>query len=304
MNSVRTLLVTGASGFVGKHVSNAALEERLDWRVLPLKKGLDLRDMRSLSTWIKANHFDGVLHLGAQSFVPRAFENPEETLEINLLGTLHLLQSLSQVGFSGPFVYVSSGDVYGAVPEGTLPISEELRPAPRNPYAVSKVAAEHLCLQWQRTEGIKAIIARPFNHIGPMQGSSFVVPSVASQIIEAKRKKCSRAEISVGNIDVTRDFTDVRDVVAAYARLLEDGRAGEIYNVASGKERTIRELIESLSVLAELPVTLRSDPAKMRSGEQRRVVADTSKIQRDIGWRAAIPMEQTLKDILSQLECK
>jgi GDP-4-dehydro-6-deoxy-D-mannose reductase len=203
---------------------------------------------------------DAVLHLAAISNVPESFRKPEATLAVNLLGTLHLLQALQRRGFAGPMVFVSTGDVYGLVPEAELPIAETRQPAPRNPYAVSKVAAEALCWQWTVTEGMDIRLARPFNHIGPGQSDAFVIASLARQIaaIRAGRRD---PFVDVGDIDVTRDFTDVRDVVRAYLLLLLRGAPGETYNICSGEERSIRELLFRMAGLAGVDVEVGRTPA-------------------------------------------
>ena len=310
------LLLTGASGFVGGFVQQAT-------RCVPLTlvgKEVDLRDAHAVT--------DAVLHLAAQTFVPRSFENPVETFEINFLGTYNLLAALKKTGFTGRFLLVSSGDVYGSIAPEHLPITEELLPKPRSPYAVSKVAAEALCFQWNETAGFETVVARPFNHIGPGQREDFVISAFAKQIAEIKHGS-KPAVIEVGDLDVTRDFLDVRDVVQAYLLLLREGRAGEIYNICSGAECSIRSLLEKMLKLAELDtkhpaesgspasagfavagvsgggrlsVEIRSNPAKFRPSEQRRVVGDASKLRRHTGWQPTYTIEQTLADTIHSWE--
>lgn len=292
------LLVTGAGGFVGRHVC-AAVESGLfgDVFYLPARDGFDIRDPRDAEQLIVESRPDLVLHLAAQSFIPRSFENPRETLDINVMGTLNLLQALEQSAFAGRLLYVSSGDVYGLVPDEALPVDEGRLPEPRSPYAVSKLAAEQLCLQWHRTRGLDAVVARPFNHIGPGQSPDFVVPAFARQIVAIARGETDPL-VSVGDIDVSRDFTDVRDVVAAYAAILRHGRAGATYVVGSGVERRLRELLGTMCELAGIAPEIRVDPARLRPAEQRRMVADASALTRETGWTPRIPIQQTLKDIL------
>lgn len=166
---MKQLLVTGLSGFVGGHVRAAlACDQQVEWALWPTA-AFDLLDAESLDRLFSAGCPDAVIHLAGQTFVPEAFRDPRRTLEVNLLGTLSLLQALKRHGFSGSFLYVSSGDVYGKVEEADLPVRETLLPRPRNPYAVSKVSAELLCQQWSYAESWRIIVARPFNHIGPGQ---------------------------------------------------------------------------------------------------------------------------------------
>lgn len=182
------LFVTGLSGFVGKHLQAYLAAAHTPWALLPVPHRYDLLEPDSLGDlWPELP--DAVIHLAGQTYVPEAFRDPARTLQINLLGTLNLLQALKAQGFSGTFLYISSGDVYGQVAEAALPIHEELIPHPRNPYAVSKLAAESLCLQWGITEGWRVLVARPFNHIGPGQKDSFVIASAARQIARIRTER-------------------------------------------------------------------------------------------------------------------
>lgn len=292
------LLVTGASGFVGHHVRHAIALGGFDgMRLVAAPAGMDIRDPQSINDFVGGLQPAAVLHLAAQSFVPRSFENPRETLDINVLGTLNLLQALTAAEFKGRFVYASSGDVYGRVPEESLPVDESRMPEPRSPYAVSKICAEQLCLQWARTEGLQAIVARPFNHVGPDQDARFVLPALALQVVRIAAG-VQPPVIEAGDIDTTRDFTDVRDIVAAYAAMFRSGVTGRTYLVASGVERRVRDVLEAMCRLAGVSPEIRQDPAKLRPAEQRRMVASAGLLTADTGWRPLIPFETTLSDIL------
>jgi GDP-4-dehydro-6-deoxy-D-mannose reductase len=294
------LLVTGLHGFVGSTlVRMVATDERLrGWTLTSPPSGFQILDESAVHDAVREARPDAVLHLAAQSSVAEALRDPSTTLRVNLLGTLHLLQALRQTKFDGPMVFVSSGDIYGRVPEEALPIDECRLPVPRNPYAVSKLAAEALCYQWSVTEGMRIVIARPFNHIGPGQSTQFAVPAFARQIAEI-RHGTRPPFVEVGDIDVTRDFTDVRDIVLAYFALLEKGQSGERYNVCSGRERTVRSLLERLVSLAGIEVEIRPDAARMRPAEQRRAVGDPAKIRNATGWYAQTPIDESLAAILA-----
>ncbi|HGM5880554.1 TPA: GDP-mannose 4,6-dehydratase [Stenotrophomonas maltophilia] len=303
-SSIKRLLVTGSSGFVGGHVITAAAQGVFgDVVVQALPRSVDLRDAASVAAAVLELKPDLVLHLAGQSFVPRSFDDPAETIEINLLGTLNLLLALRAAAFNGRMVYVSSGDVYGQVAEVDLPVDERTIPHPRSPYGVSKISAEQLCLQWHRTEGLDVMIARPFNHIGPGQSASFVVPSLARQVVEIRDGERS-AVIEAGDIDVTRDFTDVRDVVAAYAAMLSAGRSGATYVVGSGRERTVRSLLEILLAQAGVVAEVRQDPKRMRPSEQRRMWSSPELLRIHTGWMPRIPVETTLEQILMDVRKK
>lgn len=293
------LLVTGAGGFVGKHV-RAAVEAGAFGRysMASIPANFEIRDEDQTDSLIADTQPDAVIHLAAQSFVPRSFEDPRGTLETNLIGTLNVLRALSRVHFAGRLLYVSSGDVFGLVPDGDLPVTEALKPKPRSPYAVSKIAAEELCLQWLRAHRLDVVIARPFNHIGPGQAADFAIPSFARQIIEIERGD-RPAVLDVGDIDTTRDFTDVRDVVAAYAKLLQCGKSGSTYLIGSGVEYRMRDLIGLMCEACHVSPEIRQDPARMRPAEQRRMVADASLLRGDTGWKPKYTMKQTLDDVLN-----
>lgn len=295
---MKKLLVTGLNGFVGRNLQALlASMPNWPWQLLESKPH-NLLDSVSLDVWLQEDCPDAVIHLAAQSFVPEAFRDPQHTLQVNLLGTLNLLQALKRRAFSGTFLYVSSGDVYGQVAESDLPVVETLMPRPRNPYAVSKVSGELLCQQWSYTEPWRIIIARPFNHIGPEQAESFVIPSMARQLIRVQQGS-QPAQLDVGDVDVTRDFLDVRDVLQAYLALLEHGRSGEIYNVCSGVERRVRKLIMQMANLAGVEVDLVQDASRMRFSEQRRVVGCSTKLQNETGWKPSISNTETLQRVLS-----
>jgi len=295
---VSKLLVTGQSGFVGRHLLAHLANHRSEWQPVAAPSH-DLLDTNSLDAWVSATRPDAVIHLAGQTFVPEAFRNPARTLQINLLGTLNLLQALKRNDFQGTFLYVSSGDVYGQVTAEQLPIDETLLPKPRNPYAVSKLAAENLCLQWSFSEpDWRIVIARPFNHIGPGQAADFLVPDMARQLIRI-RKGLQLPRLQVGDVDVSRDFLDVRDVVRAYFHLLEKGQSGEIYNVCSGVERDIRELIMQMASLAEVEITLEQHPDRLRRAEQRRVAGSGEKLRAQTNWQPIITTTTTLHDVLS-----
>lgn len=284
-------LVTGASGFVGRTAT--ARLAALGAQVTIPDDGFDLRDARSVGDLVERSAPERVLHLAAQSNVPAAFADPAGTFAVNLGGTLNLLQALKAHDFAGRLLFVGSADAYGLVPEADLPIGEEHPLAPRNPYAVSKAAAEMLCRQWHLTEGLDVVIARPFNHIGPGQTSDFALPGFARELAQIARGR-HEAQIPTGDLDVTRDFTDVEDVIDAYLALFERGRAGEIYNVCSGREHRLRDLFERLIALSGVQATLVVDPARLRPAEQRRMCGSHARLTRDTDWQPTRPLDFTL----------
>lgn len=289
-----TVLVTGHSGFVGQHFSQRTASCALNRN----GEAVDLRDRDALTEVIGEINPTQVLHLGALSYVPDSFAYPEQTFAVNFTGTLNLLTALKRNNFSGRVLYIGSGDMYGHVEADCLAVRESQPLKPRNPYAVSKVAAEALCFQWSQTESFDIVMARPFNHIGPGQGEQFAISDFARQLTQIS---LGRREpiLTTGNINVTRDFTDVRDVVAAYQLLLERGENGQVYNVCSGVETSVRSLVEAMIRMLDIDVALQTDAQRVRPNEQQRMVGDPGKIQQGLGWTPAVTLDRSLDDILS-----
>lgn len=287
------VLATGLSGFVGSHL----LEQIPAVDLLYDGRPADLRNRDEVRAAVAAARPQAVVHLAAQSSVQASFADPVLTCQVNFLGTLHLLLALKDAGFRGRMLYVSSADCYGAVDDADLPVTEAQPLKPLSPYAVSKAAAEALCYQWSRLEAFEIVIARPFNHIGPRQSTRFAVASFARQIAACRAGRGER-RLVVGDVDTTRDFTDVRDVVRAYARLLEHGRNGQAYNVCSGAERSVRDLVRAMLDLAQVDMSIEVDASLLRRTEQRRMVGSFAKLQADTGWQPKILLEQTLADTL------
>jgi GDP-4-dehydro-6-deoxy-D-mannose reductase len=301
---MKKLYVTGASGFVGHHIAQVVADGGFGACELnAMPEGLDIRDRAALQASLVSVQPDWVIHLAARSFVPESFADPRATLDVNVFGTLNLLCVLRDMKFQGRLLFVSSGDVYGAVPETALPVTELRWPEPRNPYAASKISAETLCLQWHRSEHLDVVVARPFNHIGPGQDQRFVVSALAQQVA-AIAAGLQEPTLTVGDIDVTRDFSDVRDVVSAYAALLREGRDGQTYNVSSGREVTIRSILRSLCSIAGIDPVIAQDSSRLRPSEQRRMVADCQRLRDDTGWAPSIPLETSLQQIFDQFRMK
>jgi GDP-4-dehydro-6-deoxy-D-mannose reductase len=296
-SDLTNILVTGSSGFVGRHFCS-----RFGGVPFADERGsIDLRDADRVHFAVAALMPQAVLHLAALSSVAASFNNPAETFAVNFQGTLNLLEALSAAHFQGAFLYVGSADTYGKTEEPDLPIRETQPLRPRSPYAVSKVAAEALCYQWSQTHDFRLVMTRPFNQIGPGQDIRFAIADFAHQIVEIRRGQ--RAPVmSTGDLDVTRDFTDVRDSVRAYKMLLDKGQNGEIYNLCSGEERTLRSLVEELLRIAGVDAELQLDTTRIRPTEQRRVVGDPGKIRTHLGWAPEIPLKTTLADILQKAE--
>ncbi|MCK9510246.1 MAG: GDP-mannose 4,6-dehydratase [Pigmentiphaga sp.] len=295
----RRLLVTGASGFVGQALRRrwpgSPWERDYEWVEPGLP--LDLRVPEQVDSLVAAARPDAVLHLAAQSFVPASFADPAGTLAVNLNGTLHLLQALARHRFAGRLLYVSSADIYGAAGADELPLAEARAPAPRNPYAVSKAAAEMLCRQWHFSEGLDVVVARPFNHVGVGQAPRFVLSGFARQIARI-RLGLEPPRLITGSLDVSRDFSSVDSVLEAYAALFHKGVPGQTYNVCSGREQYLGDLLGRMLELAQVEAAQTLDPALVRPSEQRRVCGDASRLRQDTGWQPEPSLDPTIQAML------
>jgi GDP-4-dehydro-6-deoxy-D-mannose reductase len=304
----RVALVTGANGFVGPWLvrelqRRGATVHGAGVGAAPAQVALagwhaaDLRDPRSLLAAVAAVKPDGVVHLAGQSSAARSFEHPVETFELNALGTWHLLEALREAAPRARVLLVTSGEIYGPQPEGTR-ASEATAMRPVSPYALSKAAADAFG-EIAAERGQDVLRARSFGHTGPGQAPRFVIPAMAEQIatIEAGR---GAAVLKVGNLEVTRDLLDVRDVARAYALLLERGHTGVAYNVCRGEGVRLIEVVRSLVAKARTPIRIEPDPSRMRPADVPYSVGDPAALERDTGWRAEIPLQQTLDDVLSE----
>lgn len=284
---MKKLLVTGHAGFVGQAMRaflNAQAHE-ITW--LEPGPGFDILDPDSVRSVVELAKPDWIIHLAAQSHVPTSWAAPARTLAVNAGGTANLLKALADIRYPGRFLFVSSADVYGAVPVAELPVMESREPAPRNPYASSKVAAEVLCCQWARTHDLDVVIARPFNHTGAGQRPDFALPSFAREIA-AIRQGRQPPQILTGDLAVTRDFLDVQDVVRAYLALLGEGRRGEIYNVCSGTELLLADALRQMLDICGVQAEVLLDPARLRPSEQPRMRGTYAKLEAATGWRPEI----------------
>lgn len=310
-------LITGINGFVGLYlclellrrgdaVAGADRRGRLDLdnrRQIPGLSGanlenvsvrsVDLTDPEAVRRMIVEEKPDRIVHLAGLAFVPDSWKSPSEALRSNTLTTATLLETARAVGWRGRFLFASTSDVYGAVRPEELPLRETAPLRPESPYAATKAAAEALA-QFFLRDGIEVIIARPFNHLGPGQRAEFVAPAFLTRIADAIA--AGVPTIRVGELGAVRDFTDVRDVVRAYALLLERGQPGEIYNICSAAPAAIRNVLEISLAVAGAKVGYETDPDLLRPGMANARYGDNSKICA-LGWRPEISLQQTIQDM-------
>ena len=309
-------LITGADGFVGQglvrelqdagyEVHGGSRAVRMPLRTLdPVRVSamrwhrLDLSDVDSMRAAVNASRPDAIFHLAAQSNVPASIANPAETFEVNLLGTVRLLDACRQEAPDAMLVVAGSADVYGMADQAEMPLREDAPLRPANPYAASKAAAEVSTLQYARSGWVRALVTRSFNHTGPGQSEAFAVPSFAKQVA-AIRAGAQPPVLRVGNLGALRDFLDVRDVVSAYRLLAQAGSPCRVYNVCSGVAVSMREIVDRLIAIAGVDVSIEEDPARMRPSDTPRLVGDASALRQATGWAPTIPLERTMTDLLA-----
>ncbi len=304
------VLITGATGFAGRHLCSYCLERDVQVHAVvradrpdPAMGGVevhpaDLRDPDQVAAVIGRVRPDHVVHLAGASSVGQSFREPLPTWDINLGGTLGVLEALRAAAADTPALLVTSGEVYGRVEVDDLPVTEATPMRPLSPYGASKAAADIAARQYRDTEGLNVVRVRAFNHVGPGQDPRFVLPNVARQIAQAEHDGHETVEVHVGNLDTRRDFTDVRDMVRAYWMLMQHGDPDATYLACSGASRPVRELIEGLAPHARIPVTFVSDAGLRRSGEQPDLYGSPERLRADTGWSPEIPLETTLADTL------
>jgi GDP-4-dehydro-6-deoxy-D-mannose reductase len=309
------VLITGITGFAGSHLADYLLAEQPEveifgfqrWRSrteniehldgkIQLREA-DLRDYTSIHQVLEEVEPDAIFHLAAQSFVPTSWRAPAETLSTNIIGQTHIFEAVRALQQDPVIQIAGSSEEYGLVLPDEVPIKETNPLRPLSPYAVSKVAQDLLAYQYHQSYGLKTVRTRGFNHTGPRRGDVFVTSNFAKQIasIEAGLQD---PVIRVGNLESVRDFTDVRDTVRAYWLAVEKGRPGEVYNIASGRETTIRQLLDNLVELSQTQVEVEVDPERLRPSDVEVLIGDASKFHADTGWEPTIPLEQTLEDLL------
>jgi GDP-4-dehydro-6-deoxy-D-mannose reductase len=313
------VLVTGADGFVGRWLVRRLLDdgrevyaavrpiapppgggdgltddERRAVRWLPL----ELTDDASVRACVDLP-YDAVVHLAAVSASAEAAHDPGYAWTVNAAGTArvtHVLAEARRLGRADPLVLLAStSEVYGRG-EGR-PRTEEDPLAPCSPYAASKLGAETAALEAWRRAGLRVVIARPFAHTGPGQPPRFVVPAFAQRLKVAQR--IGAPVVKVGNLEPVREFLHVQDVVDAYARLLMQGRPGEVYNVASGRGVSLRDLLFMLADRIGVRPIPEADPELMRPADIPHLVGDATKLRLATGWTPRHTLEETLEDVLN-----
>lgn len=296
------VLVTGAGGFVGGHLVPALLADGHEVVGTGLAtdgalEHLDVTDPKQVDDVVARVMPDRVFHLAGQSSVSHSWKEPALTYEVNAIGTHHLLDALHRHVPDCRVHIAASSDEYGKVPPDDCPLDESAPLRPVSPYAVSRVAGEWIARMYYESFGLRAVVTRAFMHIGPGQPPSFATADWARQIalIEVGEKE---PIVRTGNLEGMREFGDVRDVVRAYRLVIEQGQPGDAYNVATGEPHRLGEVLDLLIAMARVPITVETDPAKLRPVDFPVLFGDATKLERLTGWKPEHRLPDTLEGLL------
>ena len=300
-------LITGIGGFVGSYLAELLLTQgvevfgtiheasdgvqHLRSRVSLL--GCDVLDQSQVRQALESAHPDVVVHLAARSHIPASWQDPEATLRTNVLGTLNLLGAVRDSGLAPLVMLAGSSTEYGPSRDGS-PLHEETPVSPSSPYAISKAAATLLARSYAKAFGLKTIVFRPFQFIGPRKLSD-ASSSFACGIVKIERGE--QTALSVGNLEAVRDVMDVRDGVRAIWLIATEGEPGKVYNISSGQGHRVQELLDTLISLSHKRIGVVRDPRLLRPVDEPAIVGDNTRIRR-LGWRNEVSLEASLRDIL------
>lgn len=307
-------LITGIAGFVGSHLAELLLSQGFEVYGLCRPRSntyhiegiinklhlddADLLDSHSLYTTLSRIKPDYIFHLAAQSFVPTSWVSPSVTLEVNIVGSANLFEAVRQAGIDPVIQIACSSEEYGLVHEDEVPITETNPLRPLSPYAVSKLAMDYLGYQYHQSYTVRIIRTRGFNHTGPRRGETFAESSFAKQIALIEKGK-QEPVVHVGNLDARRDYTDVRDMVKGYILAVEKCDPGDVYNICTGNAVKIGDMLNMLIALSKVKIEIKQDPARMRPSDVPILLGDNSKFVSKTGWKAEIPFEKTMEDLLN-----
>lgn len=308
------VLITGITGFAGSHLAEYCLGRgdaevfgTARWRSrMDNVEGIvddvvlldcDLKDSVAVRHCLSEVRPDYIFHLAAQSFVPTSWKAPVETMTTNVVGQINIFEAMRELKLESRVQLACSSEEYGMVYEDEIPIKETNPLRPLSPYGVSKVAQDLLGYQYHQSYGLHTVRTRGFNHTGPRRGDVFVSSNFSRQIAMVEKGK-QEPVLRVGNLEARRDFTDVRDMIRGYWVALEKGEPGEVYNIGSGTDVTIRHMLDILLGFSEIEIEVRQDPERMRPSDVEVLRADNSKFRRLTGWKPEIPLEKTLEDLL------
>jgi GDP-4-dehydro-6-deoxy-D-mannose reductase len=281
----------------GQRVTDSATLRRFTKRGQVTVVDCELQDASAVRHVIRSVQPERIFHLAAQSFVPTSWTAPAATLNNNVVSQVNLFEAVREAHLDPVIHIAGSSEEYGLVYPDEAPIKESNPLRPLSPYAVSKVTQETLAIQYFRSYGMKCIVTRGFNHTGPRRGQVFVTSSFAKQIAQIENG-LQEPELSVGDLESRRDWTDTRDMVRAYWAATERGEPGEVYNVGRGTCMRIGDMLDILLSHSTADITPRQDPSRMRPSDVRLLWANVDKFKNATDWEPRIPFEQTMADLL------
>ena len=306
-------LITGIAGFAGSHLAReligrgwivsgierhgAVLSNLTDLIYRVRVDECDILSSKDVGYVIRKQRPDTIFHLAGTSFVPDAQNAPQMAFEINVKGSLNMLEETRENAPDAGVILISSAEVYGDADRSRMPLTEDNVFRPLNIYALTKVCAEETAFYYHRVKGVKCVVLRPFNHIGPGQRASFVTSSFALQVARIEAGK-QEPVLKVGNLEAARDFTDVRDMVRAYRMAAEHCEPANPYNICSGRVYKIKEILDKLLALSNAEIEILRDPERMRDSEVPIFQGDRTRFTQATGWEPRFSIDETLKKIL------
>ncbi|MEA5093471.1 MAG: GDP-mannose 4,6-dehydratase [Sedimentibacter saalensis] len=301
-------LIVGGAGFVGSYLIDHLRECKWSICVTKMqhedfKSDVEIFDLNILIKDDIVNLLneikpDYIFHLAAQSSVALSWKNPALTIDVNIKGAVNLLDAVRELDYKPRILLIGSGEEYGHIKQEETPITEDNATRPGNIYAATKVAQNLIGKIYSEAYNMDIVMVRAFNHIGPNQTPMFVVADFCKQVAEIE-KGLKEPVIKVGNLSAQRDFTDVRDVVKAYALLVQNGKSGETYNVGSGKAIAIDDVLKIILSMTEADIKIEVDENKLRPVDVPIIEADVTKLTSATGWHRSIKLEETIADTLN-----
>lgn len=313
-------LIIGGAGFVGaylvRHLKNDLGQDvvvtkmpreqvkvdGVDMNSIQVRD-LDILQKESIVALFREIRPDYIYHLAAQSSVSVSWKNPALTVDVNVKGGVNILEALRELEDKPRVLFIGSGEEYGHILPGETPIKEGNVPRPGNIYAATKVCQNMLAKIYADAYGLDVMMVRAFNHIGPNQLPLFVVADFCKQVAEIEAGN-REPVMKVGNLSAKRDFTDVRDVIRAYALLMKSGCAGETYNIGSGHAIAIEDILKQILDHSSVEIRVEVDPERLRPVDVPIIEADTTKVYEATGWKPEISLEQTIRETLDYWRTK
>lgn len=307
---MKKALIIGAAGFVGQYLAENLQTEygvKVTATKLPHENleitdaevfNLDILNKEEIVTLLFRVRPDYIFHLAAQSSVGISWKRPDLTIDINIKGSVYVMDAIRELYYKPKILLIGSGEEYGHIKQGETPITEDNMIRPGNIYAATKVCQNMIGSIYAKAYDMDLMMVRAFNHIGPTQEPMFVVADFCKQVAEIE-KGLRPPVMYVGNLSARRDFTDVRDVVRAYSLLIQKGTSGETYNVGSGQAISIQEILDRIIALSDREIKVEVDPNKLRPVDVPIIEADTTKLKTATGWKQTITLEQTIEETLN-----